>query len=77
MTAAPTSDTLADHTLAIAKLSDDDDSECSSIQIDQPDRLAELNARYDQVLAEIDALDSRIQRLLKEISVEKPANFQA
>ncbi|MFZ4082734.1 MAG: hypothetical protein ACOYKN_16015 [Pirellula sp.] len=77
MTAAPTSDTLADHMLAIAKLSDDDDSECSSIQIDQPDRLTELNARYDQVLAEIDALDSRIQRLLKEISVEKPANFQA
>ena len=54
--------------------SDDDQAECSSIQMDQ---MAELNGRYDLVLEQIDALDFRILQLLKEISGEKPANFHA
>jgi hypothetical protein len=45
--------------------------------MDHPDRMAELNGRYDLVLEQIDALDLQILRLLKEISGEKPANFQA
>ena len=55
----------------------DDQVECSSIRMDHPDRMAELNGRYDLVLEQIDALDLQILRLLKEISGEKPANFQA
>jgi hypothetical protein len=43
--------------------------------MDHPDRMAELNGRYDLVLEQIDALDLQILRLLKEISGEKPANF--
>jgi hypothetical protein len=55
--------------------SNDEDLECSSIQLDQPDQLAELNARYDEVLNQIDALDLRIERLLNDISSEKGAKF--
>lgn len=51
----------------------DEDLDCSSIQLDQPDRLSELNARYDEVLTQIEALDLRIERLLGEISLEKGA----
>jgi hypothetical protein len=50
---------------------DDCDIDCSSIQFEQPDRLAQLNARYDAVLDQIDVLDSRIQRLLAQIPLEK------
>ena len=60
-----------------ATSANDDQVECSSIQMDHPDRMAELNGRYDLVLEQIDELDLQILRLLKEISVEKPANFQA
>ena len=56
---------------------DEDQAECSSIQMDHPDRMAELNGRYDLVLEQIDELDLQILRLLKEISGEKPANFPA
>ncbi|MFN9463299.1 MAG: hypothetical protein ACK6B2_08860 [Planctomycetota bacterium] len=55
--------------------SNDEDLDCSSIQLDQPDQLAELNARYDEVLNQIDALDFRIERLLNDISSEKGAKF--
>ena len=72
MQAAPTQ-SLSNDALAV----DDDQTECSSIQMDHPDRMAELNGRYDLVLEKIDALDLQILRLLKEISGEKPANFQA
>jgi hypothetical protein len=50
---------------------DECDIDCSSIQFEQPDRLAQLNARYDAVLDQIDVLDSRIQRLLAQIPLEK------
>jgi len=55
--------------------SNDEDLDCSSIQLDQPDQLAELNARYDEVLNQIDALDLRIERLLNDISSEKGTKF--
>jgi hypothetical protein len=55
--------------------SNDEDLDCSSIQLDQPDQLAELNARYDEVLNQIDALDFRIERLLNDISSEKGTKF--
>lgn len=54
---------------------DDEDLDCSSIRIEEPDRLMQLNARYDEVLEQIDVLDLRIQGLLGEISGEKPSNF--
>jgi hypothetical protein len=57
--------------------SDDEQAECSSIQMDHPDQMAELNGRYELLLEQIDALDFRILGILKEISGEKPANFQA
>jgi hypothetical protein len=72
MQAAPTQSLSND-----ASAVDNDQAECSSIQMDHPDRMAELNGRYDLVLEQIDALDLQILRLLKEISGEKPANFQA
>ena len=72
MQAAPTQSLSND-----ASAVDNDQAECSSIQMDHPDRMAELNGRYDLVLEQIDALDLQILRLLKEISAEKPANFQA
>jgi hypothetical protein len=34
-----------------------------------------LNARYDEVLNQIDALDLRIERLLNDISSEKGTKF--
>lgn len=63
----------ADLGLTNAESLQDDDLDCSSIQLDQPDRLSELNARYDEVLIQIEALDFRIERLLGEISGEKGA----
>ena len=51
----------------------DDDLDCSSIQLDQPDRLSDLNARYDEVLTPIEAFDFQNERLLGEISGEKGA----
>lgn len=50
---------------------DDCDSNCSSIQFEQPDRLAQLNARYDAVLDQIEVLDLRIQGLLGQNPLEK------
>ena len=55
--------------------SNDENLDCSSIQLDQPDQLAELNARYDEVLNQIDALDLRIERLLNDLSSEKGVKF--
>lgn len=66
-----------DPVLNIAGPSDDGDLDCSSIRIEQPDRLAELNARYDEVLSYIDALDLRIQGLLGEISAEKSSKLES
>jgi hypothetical protein len=61
----------SDFGLKSAESFQDEDLDCSSIQLDQPDRLSALNARYDQVLIEIEVLDLRIERLLSEISGEK------
>jgi hypothetical protein len=69
MTQAPT-----DRFLTIRDPADEQDLDCSSIQSEDPDRLEELTARYDDVLAQIDALDLRIQALLNEISGERPSN---
>ena len=66
-----------DLVLTIADPSDDGDLDCSSIRIEQPDRMTQLNARYDEALSQIDALDLRIQRLLGEISAEKTAKLEA
>ncbi|MFN6303184.1 MAG: hypothetical protein ACK42H_13440 [Planctomycetota bacterium] len=67
------SQSSADLGLTNAESLQDDDLDCSSIQLDQPDRLSALNARYDEVLIQIEALDLRIERLLGEISGEKGA----
>jgi len=69
MTSSPANPALS-HSRA-----DDEDFDCSSIQIEQPDLLAQMNARYDMVLEQIDELDLRIQRLLGEISGENSPKF--
>lgn len=60
---------------AIDSMSEEEGCETavSSLKVDNPNQIEELTNRFDSILDQIDALESRITGLLQEISSENQA----